>query len=215
MLSLSRQCADATSDNSLPLQQTAAPIVKDKADNDELRGLLQAAATGDRRAFEALYLHTSWPLYRILLRMLKVEAIAQEALQEVFIKIWQRADHYDPDLSVPMAWMSRIARNQAIDTMRYQQIRVDLELDNGERLLEQLVDASPGQRPDDFDSALPLLHCLEQLAPTPRSCVVRAFCEGYSQEELSAQTGAPIGTVKSWIRRSLSALRRCLDQFHE
>jgi RNA polymerase sigma-70 factor (ECF subfamily) len=114
-----------------------------------------------------------------------------------------------------MAWISRIARNQAIDTMRYQHTRVDLELDNGERLLERLVDTSPGQRPDEFDSAVPLLHCLEQLAPVPRSCVVRAFCEGYSHEELSAQTGAPLGTVKSWIRRSLSALRLCLEPFHE
>lgn len=114
-----------------------------------------------------------------------------------------------------MAWMSRIARNQAIDTLRYQHIRVDLELDNGEYSLERLVDTAAARTPDGFDSAESPLHCLEQLDEGPRSCVVKTFCEGYSHEELSTQTGAPRGTVKSWIRRSLTALRHCLDEFDE
>ncbi len=181
----------------------------------ELQKLLVASASGDRVAFETLYTRCSLPLYRLLLRILKVEAVAQEALQDTFVKIWQRSDHYDSSLGEPIVWMSRIARNQAIDVLRYQHVRVDLELDDSGHLLEVLVDPSVGHRPDAFESADSLMHCLDQLEPIRKACVVRAFCEGYSHEELSAQTGAPLGTVKSWIRRSLTALRRCLDSFDE
>lgn len=181
---------------------------------NELVSLLHAVSTGDRLAFKSLYEHCSMPLFRVLLRILKKEPIAQDALQEVFVKIWQRSEQYDHTLAPPMAWMSRIAKNQAIDMLRNRQVRIDLELDSGADMVDNLVDLSTNAQLLD-DNASSLVHCLEQLEPNPRLCIVRAYCEGYSHEELSAQTGAPLGTVKSWIRRSLVALRRCLESLDE
>lgn len=186
----------------------------EKQDKTELRSLLDAASIGDQSAIKSLYERCSLPLYRILKRMLKVDTLAQDALQDVFVKIWQRADQYDHTLADPMTWMSRIARNQAIDMLRSQQVRVDLDLASGDDVLAELSDESPNAWTM-TDNASSLLHCLETLEPKPRLCVIRAYCEGYSQEELSKQTGAPLGTVKSWIRRSLIALRQCLDGLDE
>jgi len=112
-----------------------------------------------------------------------------------------------------MVWMTRIAKNQAIDTLRHRRIRVDMELDDSEETLSQIQDSGAYAIPGDMDRAEPLLKCLEQLEEKPRYCVVRAYCEGYSHEELSKLTGSPIGTVKSWIRRSLDSLQRCLDEY--
>lgn len=175
---------------------------------------MHAASIGDQTAVKSLYDHCSVPLYRILVRMLKVDTLAQDALQDVFVKIWQRADQYDHTLSEPMTWMSRIARNQAIDVLRSQQVRIDLDLASGDDVLAMLSDEGPNAWTM-TENASSLLHCLEELEPKPRLCVIRAYCEGYSQEELSKQIGAPLGTVKSWIRRSLIALRQCLDGLDE
>ena len=144
--------------------------------------------------------------------MLRIEASAQEVLQETFIKIWSNSGRYDRSKAKPMVWMTRIAKNHAIDTLRHQQIRVDLELDDSNVVLDLLQENQFSSYPKQLEQAGPLLLCLDQLNEKPRYCVIRAYCEGYSHEELSALTGSPIGTVKSWIRRSLESLKRCLDE---
>ena len=110
--------------------------------------------------------------------------------------------------------MTRIAKNQAIDTLRRQQIRVDLELDDSNVVLELLQENQFSPYPMQLEQTSTLLLCLDQLKEMPRYCVVRAYCEGYSHEELSSITGSPTGTVKSWIRRSLESLKRCLDDYN-
>lgn len=175
--------------------------------------LLGEIAAGQRKALEDLYKECSMPLYRVLLRILKQEAISQEALQETFLKIWTSAGQYHPAKASPLVWMTRIAKNQAIDTLRHRRIRVDLELDDSEDALSLLQESGAYASTDDIDRAEPLLNCLDRLEEKPRLCVVRSYCEGYSHEELSSMTGSPIGTVKSWIRRSLDSLRRCLDEY--
>ena len=146
--------------------------------------------------------------------MLRTEALAQEVLQETFIKIWSHSDRYDRNKAKPMVWMTRIAKNQAIDTLRRQQIRVDLELDDSNVVLELLQENQFSPYPMQLEQSSTLLLCLDQLKEMQRYCVVRAYCEGYSHEELSSITGSPIGTVKSWIRRSLESLKRCLDDYN-
>jgi RNA polymerase sigma-70 factor (ECF subfamily) len=178
----------------------------------KLCGLLAEVAAGHKQAFEELYLECSLPLYRVLVRILNVEAVAQEALQETFMKIWSRADQYTPSRASPMVWMTRIAKNQAIDTLRYQHTRIDHELDDSENALSLLKESNTYGTPEHMELAEALFICLDRLEDKPRYCVIRAYCEGYSHEELSDLTDSPIGTVKSWIRRSLKSLRRCLDE---
>jgi len=144
---------------------------------------------------EVLYKKVSMPLFSILLRMLKTESIAEEA-----------------DRAAPLAWMSRIARNQALDTLRYQRVRLDHDLNHDNSLLDSIAAPASDDSPDQLATRAILIDCLSRLTDKPRYCVVKAYVEGYSHEELSSQMGSPIGTVKSWIRRSLVALKRCLDE---
>jgi len=188
--------------------------ISSEAHADRLRMLLGEIAAGRKNAFEDLYTECSLPLYRVLLRILKQDAVSQEALQETFLKIWTNAGQYHPAKASPMVWMTRIAKNQAIDQLRHRRIRVDLELDNSEEILSRVQESGTYALSDEIDRAEPLLECLDRLEEKPKLCVIRAYCEGYSHEELSSLTGSPIGTVKSWIRRSLDSLKRCLDEFN-
>src|SRR3954452_8433019 len=86
--------------------------------DSELSGLLDRVADGDRQAFARLYDHVSARLYGVILRILPRNELAEDALQEAFVRIWQKASTYDPSIAAPMAWMATIARNRAIDLKR-------------------------------------------------------------------------------------------------
>lgn len=185
------------------------PVSTDPADQ-RLDGLISACADGIESAFEQLYKSTSSQLFGVLLRILRTEALAEEALQETYLKIWNNADKYKSARSAPRTWLSSIARNHAIDVLRKRSSREDIELNLDKAAMEIMPER---ERPMDqqHESSQMLEMCLEQLAEPARECVVRAYCEGFSQEELSERLQRPIGTVKSWIRRSLISLKECLD----
>ena len=189
----------------------SAPPPNERARRERLVVLLERSARGHEAAFEELYGLCSAQLYGVLLRIVKIESIAEEALQESFVKIWEKAGSYAVEAGAPMAWMSSIARHQAIDVLR----RRDTREYNESADLIGLIDATPdaGRPVDEMSAdAQLLLRCLDRLPPAARDCVVKAYCEGYSHEELSAANDAPLGTVKSWIRRGLISLRRCVDE---
>ena len=172
--------------------------------------LLAGCARRREADFEELYALCSAQLNGTLLRILKIEAIAEEALQESFVKIWMKADSYSPETGSPMTWMNSIARNQALDVLRRRGSRERNESPE----LVSLIDATPdAAKPwhEMSSDAEALMRCLDELPEASRDCIVRAYCEGYSHEELAAETAAPLGTVKSWIRRGLVSLRKCVD----
>lgn len=189
-------------------QETGA---RDPVD-ERLEGLISASAQGVESAFEQLYRSTSAQLYGVLLRILRTEALAQEALQETYIRIWHNAERYRSDRSSPRTWLVSIARNHAIDVLRKRSNREDVELILDKSSLEDMSDRKASLETR-HESGQLLAFCLEQLTEPARECVVGAYCEGYSQEELSDRLQRPIGTVKSWIRRSLISLKDCLDGF--
>ncbi len=177
----------------------------------ELERLLVLCAEGDESAFSMLYQRTSAHLYAVLLRILKIDSIAEEALQETYVKIWNNAHSYKKALGAPITWMNSVARYHALDLLRRRQTREDLESEYvpdypaPEFISQHLLD-------DQLASREILTVCLDRLDDGARSCIVKAYCEGYSQEELSQQNKAPLGTVKSWIRRGLLALKECIDE---
>ncbi|MDX1575963.1 MAG: sigma-70 family RNA polymerase sigma factor [Kiloniellales bacterium] len=183
-----------------------------KADAPPLADLLDAAAGGDEAAFKEIYGLSSAKLFGIVLRIVRRRAAAEEILQEVYLKIWDNAATYRPDKGSPMTWMIAIARNRALDWQRRDRVRGgDLP-----------IDEAPGREtwsdpePDPLDWAMArqdaqALHdCLERLEEEPRTCLVLAYCEGYTHEELSERLARPLGTVKSWIRRGQARLKDCL-----
>lgn len=177
---------------------------------NHLENLLARCALRDREAFAALYDATSAKLFSVIQRMLGQEALAEETLQEVYLKIWERAGDYHSGRGQPMTWLISMARYRAIDVLRAQQRRVPA---GSHEAVEMLEEASSGPQvlASQAGEAMVLDECLEQLAEQRRQCLQLAYCEGYTHEELSQKLGSPVGTIKSWIRRSLLAVRDCLE----
>ncbi|MEJ2621533.1 MAG: sigma-70 family RNA polymerase sigma factor [Candidatus Thiodiazotropha sp.] len=182
-----------------------------KQRNQELEALLAACALNDRKAFARLYRMTSAKLYGVVLRILVRDEWAQDCLQDAYIKIWSNADSYRTYLAAPLTWMSTIARNQALDLLRKRKREV-MEADGDKGLPEQVDDAPlPLDGLSKSDEGRRLETCLEALKAQQRQMVVLAYFKGLTHDELASHTDTPLGTVKSWIRRGLNQLRRCLE----
>jgi RNA polymerase sigma-70 factor (ECF subfamily) len=171
----------------------------------ELAQLLQRCAARDASAFRTLYDKTAPILLARLLRMLRRRSVAEEALQEVYVRIWERAAQYQAHRGRALAWMVTIARYCAIDLMRRERMTLV-----GDDALAGIADEStsePGalDRPNNFD------HCIGQLPDKTRQCLAMAFVEGRSHDEIARLTVSPLGSVKSWIRRGLLSLKECLS----
>lgn len=178
------------------------------SDAAEIADLIARCALRDRQAFRALYQRTSAKLYGVTLRILRNRAEADEALQEVYVKIWQRADRYVPGGYSPISWLVAVARNHALDVLRARKPAgddIDLALD--------VADAGP----DPEQTAIRrgersrIDHCLGQLDADKADAVRGAYLDGYSYEELATRHRVPLNTMRTWLRRSLLKLRECLS----
>ena len=175
----------------------------------DLVDLLDGVARGDRRALSELYERTSAKLYGICLRLLGSEAEAQDALQDAYVTVWQKAARFDASKASPITWLCVLARNKAIDRLRRQPV-VGGELeealavpDSGLSALELVEQAQEADR---------LSRCLEELEERSRAMIRAAFLEGATYSQLAERESVPLGTMKSWIRRGLQRLRGCLER---
>lgn len=169
--------------------------------------LLQLCAAGDRDAFRRLYERCSPRLYGIALRVAREPSLAADAVHDAFVQVWRQAGRFDPARGAADAWLATLVRYRALDIAR--------------RRRRDVLGYEPVDAPDEAPSVLDRLvgsadadllrRCLEVLDEEKRRLIVLAFTDGLSHGELAARVGAPLGTVKSWIRRSLSTLRACLQ----
>jgi len=169
--------------------------------NRTLQKLLLAVANGDRAAFARLYRLTSPKLYAVALRILKDEGRAQDCLQDTYLKIWQQAAAYEGGKAAVMTWLSVILRHRALDMLRRRR-------EDGEAIDPETLEAIPAFDPVD---RLALEKCLKTLGSRQRECIELAYHQGLTHPELAARLALPLGTVKTWIRRSLEKLRQCLQ----
>lgn len=176
-------------------------------DSAELEALLARCAAGDRTALETLYARVAPILLAVLTRILKRRDAAEDALQDVFVSVWQRARQFDPIRGRPLAWLVSMARYRAIDLQRA--ARPALALSELSTLEPQLQ--SPAEGGELLGTGALLWRCLEQIAAPQRRCLMLAYQEGLTHSEIARAVNEPLGTVKSWVRRSLLALRRCLE----
>ena len=173
----------------------------------DVASLLQGCADGDRAAFHRLYELQSPRLYGLALRLMQQPALAADAVHDTFIQVWQRAARFDPARGAAEAWLTSLVRYRAIDILRrrareqYGQERED-EPDPAPDALQLLSERVDGAA---------LHRCLGELDEGQRRVVLLAFMDGLSHSELAARLPAPLGTVKSWVRRALLGLRRCLE----
>jgi RNA polymerase sigma-70 factor (ECF subfamily) len=177
-----------------------------------LEQLIVRCAKQDTRALEELYRTAAPGLLGCLIRMLHQRDVAEDALQDVFVRIWQRAGQYDQVRGRPQAWLYSIARYRAIDEMRSGKGR------NRTQPLDETHSELPAPESSHTDAGVEfgmregaLQRCLELLGVTQRRCVTLAFVEGYSHDQIATAVESPLGTVKSWVRRGLASLRECLE----
>ena len=171
----------------------------------ELAQLLQRCAAQDSAAFRILYDKTSPILFARLLRMLRRRSVAEEALQDVYVRIWQRAAQFEAHRGRALAWMVTIARYCAIDLMRRERITLVSDDTLAEVADEGTGEAVAFEKPNHFDD------CIGRLNDRTRQCLTLAFVEGRSHDEIARLTTNPLGSVKSWIRRGLLSLKECLS----
>jgi RNA polymerase sigma-70 factor (ECF subfamily) len=190
-----------------------------------LADTLGRVALGDRAAFATLYQATSAHLFGVIVRINSDRAQAEDLLQDVYVNIWRAARGFDAARAQPMTWLTSIARNRAIDSLRRRKTEVMTasvqprgnEDDEDTDLLTTL--------PSDAAGPLELLlqaaqqrevaSCVQALSAEQQQCVALAYYQGLSHSEVATHMAQPLGTVKSWVRRALIALKGCLGQQRE
>jgi RNA polymerase sigma factor (sigma-70 family) len=187
----------------------------DPADRSaRLAGLLSRVALADQRAFAELYRETSSHLYAVALRILRESAAAEEILQEVYVSVWHHAGTYVAAKSQPLTWLTSIVRNRCLDHLRRKEIdTVTLSPDGEDEPAHDIP--SGGPTPVELllsgAEAQSVRDCVDTLDAGPKQAIALAFFQGMSHAELAAHLREPLGTVKSWVRRGLERLKRCLD----
>src|SRR5215218_1861726 len=179
-------------------------------DAARLETLLRRCALRDRGALEELYNVAGPRLLACLLAILRQRDLAEDALQECFVRIWRRADQFDAYRGRAIGWLVSIARYHAIDLLRAGRSTVALS----DQVVATLDDPTALQAFDVAESALTdatLQHCLKLLPDEQRRSVVLAYSHGMTHDDIARQLASPLGTVKSWVRRGLQALRRCMQ----
>ncbi len=172
----------------------------------ELAALLPRIAGGDRQAFGRLYDLSASRLNAVVRRIVRRPELAEEALQETFVRVWQRASQFEPAQARSFGWLAAIARNQAIDLKRRFAERVSDASDSD----EEINIAVPAEAENTMEYRK-LKQCLGKLPEDRQSMVLMAYYEGFSREELAEKFKRPITTIKTVLRRSLITLRECLD----
>jgi RNA polymerase sigma-70 factor, ECF subfamily len=175
--------------------------------DDPIASLITKCAAADRAAFGALYRDSSAKLMGVLLRILSERAEAEDALQEVYTRVWLRAGRYDPAKGRGMTWLIAIARNLAIDRLR---ARPEASSDDG---LDLVADSAPQAetRLVAQGEARRMTDCFATLEPDRADAVKGAYLNGYSYIELAARHSVPLNTMRTWLRRSLLKLKECLE----
>lgn len=196
------------------------PLPQDWSERSrDLSQLLARAGVGDRAAFATLYDRTSSHLFAVVLRICRDRAQAEDILQEVYVNVWRAASGFDAAQSQPLTWLTSIARNRAIDSLRRGQTQPQLQTSHpADDEDSDVYDTTADDRPGPLDllsrasDARALSACLQDLTPPQRQSVALAFYDGLSHAEVAAQMGQPLGTVKSWVRRALLSLKSCLER---
>jgi len=180
------------------------------AARERLKSAMARLADGDSAALEEIYQSTRVKLFGICLRILGDTKEAEDALQDVYINLWQKADRYDPERASPISWLATFARNRAIDRLRTGKVRggavpVDeaMPLPDSSPLADALM--------VDAERRAQIHRCIQGLDERTQDHIRSAFFDGFTYAELATRADVPLGTMKSWIRRGLQKLRACLE----
>jgi RNA polymerase sigma-70 factor (ECF subfamily) len=175
---------------------------------DPIAGLIAQVAGADRAAFRALYDAAAGKLFGVAVRILQDRSEAEDAVQEVFTRVWVNARRFDGTRARGMTWLIAIARNHAIDRLRARPAPAE-----GEEAMATLRDRSPGAEAQMVarGEARRISDCFGTLEPDRAAAIRGAYLNGLSYEQLAARHEVPLNTMRSWLRRGLMKLKECLD----
>jgi RNA polymerase sigma factor (sigma-70 family) len=207
-MTVASECAKVSVMNG-PTGPTAS--IEQDAARKQLVAALARIAGGDRGALQLLYRDTSAKLFAVCVRILRDEGEAEDVLQDVYTTVWQRAGTFDPARASPITWLVAIARNRSIDRLRAGAMAART------RTIDEAADISDKTpnalaRIESLQEERRLTDCLGELEPSHAVAVRSAFLDGMTYDELARRMNVPLGTMKSWIRRSLLRLRECLER---
>lgn len=171
---------------------------------------LEACARGERFALRQIYEREARWLLGVALRIVRDRDLAHDVLHDAFLQIWQRAASYQRGLGSARGWIYTVVRHRALDVQR----RSGRELPVGDDpagLTEAHAPVVDDPAPRLPGEKAALERCLAALDERKRDCIVRAFVEGHTHEQIAQHLATPVGTVKSWIRRGLLSLKECLS----
>ncbi len=188
----------------------AGPTPASAEAREALKLAMARLADGDRSALEDIYRATRVKLFGICLRILGDRKEAEDALQDVYVNLWQKADRYDPTRASPISWLATFARNRAIDRLRTGKVR-------GGAVPVEEASPLPDEAPladallVDAEQTAQIHTCLKGLDENAQEHIRAAFFDGKTYAQLAENADVPLGTMKSWIRRGLQKLRACLE----
>lgn len=173
--------------------------------------LLGRCAKGDASALKTLFEAEAGRLIAVAERILRRRDLAEEAVQDAFIRIWRSAHQYAPDRGSARGWIYAVVRNRALNMLRdgrREETVDDAELDlmredDGSAVLDDVLSR--------LDTESRLRACLEALDETKRRSILMAYILGYTHGEIAGRLGVPLGTAKAWVRRGLGSLRECME----
>jgi RNA polymerase sigma-70 factor (ECF subfamily) len=169
---------------------------------------VQACARGERYALRALYQREAHWLLGVAQRIVRDPQQAEDVLQDAFIQLWQHASTFDATLGSARGWIYTLVRHRALKALRDSGREQTMDPQDLAELADSQQQSAEGEpRALDSDS---LERCLQRLDEARRACVVHAFVDGLTHEQIARRLNTPLGTVKSWIRRSLASLKECL-----
>lgn len=177
--------------------------------SDDIAALLSRVALRERSALEDLYQQTSAKLFGLCLRLLKDRSEAEDALQEIFVKIWLKADRFAATGHSAMAWLNAIARYHCIDALR-SRAPASGNIEDTWDIADTALD--PEQSTSLRSEGKRIDRCMEELEANRARAVRQAYVEGASYQELADSLGVPLNTVRTWLRRSLMTLRECMER---
>jgi RNA polymerase sigma-70 factor, ECF subfamily len=187
-----------------PTASVDAPLAR-----QELAEAISAVARGDRTAFALVYARTSAKLYGIIFRIVRRRDVADDVLQEVYLRIWQRASDFDPTRGAPITWLATLARNRALDEGKR---RTTSSLEEFPEVFGLPSLDDPVAELEEREAQHRLQTCLDRLEPEKRTVILMAYYHGMTREEIARRTGRPSPTVKTWIRRSLARMKENLGE---
>jgi len=185
------------------------PSVRTSDCSDRLAGLLAATAARDKAAFAELYDIARRKLFGVALLVLRRRDLAEDVTQEAFIRIWRHAASFDPARGTPMTWMATIVRNLAIDAKR---APASQPTDDSELVVIPFTGRSALEELEASEDTRRVRQALKMLDPMKRKLIVAAYLHGESREQLAQRFGAPVNTIKTWLRRAVLDVRAALHE---